>query len=245
MRRSAFTLVELLLVIGIIGLLIALLMPALATARERAQRTSCTSNLRQVHVAFELYAHDNRDQVPLGYRHNPAWANQSKQLNSQIYAFTNQRYVLMGYLYQSNLLNDGRAFFCPTESNPRFAWNTPENPWPPGEGVNVMKNTSAGFAMRPEVAIPDQLHLPYPGFVMPKLSKFKMKAILADLTSSKVRLETRHRTGLNVLYGDGSVKWISRRAVEPWISQMPEPVIPPVSDWNDEQDAMWAAMDRE
>ena len=245
MKRRGFTLVELLVVIGVIALLVALLMPALASARERAQRIACASNLRQVYFAFDLYAHNNRDQVPLGYRYNPAWANQSKQLNSQIYAFTNQRYVLMGYLYQAGLLNDGRAFFCSTENNPRFAYNTPENPWPPGEGANATKNTSAGYAMRPEVAIPDQLHQPYPGFVMPKLSNFKMKAILADLTSSKVRLETRHRNGLNVLYGDGSVKWVQRKTIEPWISQMPEPVIPPVSDWNDEQDAMWDAMDRE
>ena len=60
-RPRAFTLVELLLVIGVIGLLIALLLPALARAREQANRVACLSNLRQIGVAAMLYAAHNRD----------------------------------------------------------------------------------------------------------------------------------------------------------------------------------------
>ena len=63
-RRRAFTLVELLVVIGIIAVLLALVLPALARARNSALRVSCSSNLRQIGVAFISYAHDNRGWFP-------------------------------------------------------------------------------------------------------------------------------------------------------------------------------------
>ena len=63
-RHKAFTLVELLVVVGIIAVLIALLMPALGRAREGARRTACASNLRQLAVAFGMYYADNRQRYP-------------------------------------------------------------------------------------------------------------------------------------------------------------------------------------
>jgi prepilin-type N-terminal cleavage/methylation domain-containing protein len=60
----AFTLVELLVVIAIIAVLIALLLPALAKARRAAQLVACTSNLRQIGMAFISYTSDNRGQFP-------------------------------------------------------------------------------------------------------------------------------------------------------------------------------------
>jgi prepilin-type N-terminal cleavage/methylation domain-containing protein len=62
--RRAFTLVELLVVIGIITLLIAILLPAGLSARERARRTVCSSNLRQIGQAMKMYANDNKGQYP-------------------------------------------------------------------------------------------------------------------------------------------------------------------------------------
>jgi prepilin-type processing-associated H-X9-DG protein/prepilin-type N-terminal cleavage/methylation domain-containing protein len=63
-KPGAFTLVELLVVIGIVSILIAILMPALRRARDQALRVQCMSNLRQIHLAFALYANEFKENFP-------------------------------------------------------------------------------------------------------------------------------------------------------------------------------------
>ncbi len=62
-RKTAFTLVELLVVIGIIAVLISILLPSLNKARMAAQSAQCLSNLRQCALGFQLYANDNRNVI--------------------------------------------------------------------------------------------------------------------------------------------------------------------------------------
>jgi type II secretory pathway pseudopilin PulG len=239
-RSAAFTLVELLVVIGVIAVLIGLLLPALTRAREAANRATCLSNLRQIHTAFHFYALSHADQVPLGHR------TASKQFNSMVYSTTAGGYwVLFGLLRTTNQLPDPRVLYCPAENNSKFMFGTPENPWPAPDAT-PLANIQSGYGARPERQIPDDLaNIPasLQPFRMPRLSKFRNKAILADLTSARTRVITRHKSGINVLYGNGAARWVPLRQFEQPVESWPEPVLPPVATFNATQDAIWIALD--
>ena len=237
--QFGFSALELLVVMGIIGVLASLLLPAVQQVRESSRRTNCLSNLRQVYFTFEGYAYDHGGRVPIGYR-------KTKQFNSMVYSDTAKRWVLFGVLVKEERLPTPNILFCPSERNPKFQQNTTENPWPYDLTKPPGANVQSGYACRPEIELPDDFENPpptMPGFRLPKFRDFERKAIFADTTASGERIASRHGEGLNVLYEDGSAHWVSNTLFSEAIDRCPEPTFPPNPVWNPYQDAIWRALD--
>src|SRR6185295_16360379 len=84
-RRRAFTLVELLVVIGIIAVLIGILLPALNKARSAVRTTVCLSNLRQMGTAWQMYLNDSKGHLPHAIWHAKPPPPQDVNYNSIIW----------------------------------------------------------------------------------------------------------------------------------------------------------------
>ena len=122
LRQSnrAFTLIELLVVIAIIAILAAMLLPALAAAKKKAQRINCTNNLKQVGLSFRQWAMDNDDRYPMGVFGGGGipGAPGVTALNDR--GGASVCVGLAGYTrgffnVMSNVLNTPKLVFCPSE----------------------------------------------------------------------------------------------------------------------------------
>lgn len=217
--NRAFSLVELLVVIGIIAVLIGILLPALTKARESSNRTICLSNLRQLGTALREYAIRYNDQVPIGFINNQKmWnylANFSRTGGSSV--------ILLGLLNEAKLLTAPKTFYCPSEINDQWTLLANNNAWPFTTGPqSSVRDTRLGYGTRPIVNWVAQPGVG-PGYkiwdrstefgnaretTMPKLTKVKNLALVADITINPKQVAGRHKKGMNVLYGNAGAKWV-------------------------------------
>ncbi|HWP41509.1 MAG TPA: type II secretion system protein [Tepidisphaeraceae bacterium] len=255
---QAFSLVELLVVIGIIAVLVGILLPTLSRTRELARRTQCLSNIRELSNALRIYAARYRDAIPIGYM---------DQNNFNYFVNWNNnngtKVSMLGLLALDRLTPNPKAFYCPSMDDPMFSFDTPQNPWPPFDKwpdhprfkTKGLGHTRISYMTRPIANWPagnfDEGYseqyvtagnshianwIPYLGtnwtansthlsklvFAMPRLSKLKNKAMLSDLLTSSEFVRRTHKTGVNVLYANGSAQWVD---LTRWVAR-PIPAAP-------------------
>ena len=169
MHRRAFTLVELLVVVGIIAILISVLLPALNRARESANKVKCLSNMKQVGLAYLMYAQDNKGTLPcfltlatvngktflgssstfgpfVGSVYTAAGAVAPQGVNDpNAYIGAGQRFLLKKPygLSAVSYLRTTECFFCPSD-NARRPYVDPATGWGP---MNTLGLGAAGQSM--------------------------------------------------------------------------------------------------
>ena len=165
--QNAFTLIELLVVIAVIGILAALLLPALGRAKEQGKTTACISNLRQIGVAIQLYVQENNNRLP-------SMADQYPGVTSQ---YSGPEIVLSNHLGNVNVLR------CPSDK-----WKS-DTPLPiAAKGATYFDQTGSSYSWPPLINGQDLDHLKVMGINMRKFPLMTDKEDFhAALGSKKAR----------------------------------------------------------
>lgn len=131
-HSRAFTLVELLVVISIITLLIGILQPSLAKARESARRSVCGTQLRQQAIGMGSFANDNKHRYPQAAP-TAHWPDGALTVNWTAPNLPTSQ----GILFSDGYVTDARLFYCPSNTHSASAWANLNTGWHPEDWRNT------------------------------------------------------------------------------------------------------------
>lgn len=208
-KQAAFTLVELLVVIGIIAVLVGILLPTLAKVRQQALNTNCASNLRQIVTACHSYAADFKGFLPARFREGnqeylqPLYTYFTQDVKASVLSRYGQ-----GLLYERKYLTSHGVFYCPGgRSHPEHNIDSFPLPWLSDKNINYRTSYSYN---------PHYAHAVFGATATakltayPRLAKFPRKKVLAmDLVRNRARIS--HFSGgertpsWNLAFSDGHV----------------------------------------
>jgi prepilin-type N-terminal cleavage/methylation domain-containing protein len=214
--RSAFTLVELLVVIGIIALLISILLPSLRKAREASKRINCMSNLRQIATACFNYAADNKGQFPPRHHYTSVY------YLTRAYSFVNpnQDYRAGIGLLLPRYLTNARVAYCPWQKSETFAYDGPfgwEKNWPfTASSPSAAYGIISGYMYIGSVYLTNAAGQPLFDGKMPWWNVRRKVVAHEPLAYDPYYFDTvlgtmfEHGGGYCVVFGDSSAKYIAR-----------------------------------
>ena len=184
-QSSAFTLIELLTVIAIVGVLAAILMPVVGRVRDSAHKAACLSNLRHIGVALKLQINDTKGRFP---SRGDSWLNYGQVADA-----------LLPFLD-----GDVDAFVCPAHSVEDTYFRL-EIPSKPGNYTNYEFNgTLANYVMSEERKATNRGTA---GIFNPSMAAFAYDRPYVTREGQDPRLQP-HPGGANVVYVDGSARWL-------------------------------------